>query len=234
LRFRDRQANGQQPIERYEVEHRQVAEEQRPLEVDDAVEEAQRDLATLLPLVDRFGGLCFFVLAMSLTVFSPWSLYGSASWYTMLFGRACPTIAALVPALPMNRATSRYITVGLGVVSLLAPMIILYDLRYWIVTGGAATLNQTLNDLLEFLQVLPFLVAGLFAVGAMTLPTTSVSIHARTRVALLTVSAHVVLIAARDIWALWHTGMATEPKDLPWLAAWLIRLVAPKGTPELY
>ena len=73
------------------------------------------------------------------------------------------------------------------------------------------------------------LVAGLFAVGATTLPTAPASLHARTRIAMLVGGALVVLIVTENARALHGIAATGTVQELPWLVHWLVRLVAPAG-----
>jgi hypothetical protein len=186
-----------------------------------------------LSLVDRFGGVFWFVLAL----FLPWLLgitlldgLPPIRWHVMIFGIACPGIAVLIPAIPVKRANTKYVLLALVILSLVTPFLGLAEMRAGITMSGSTGIGAWANGLSEVLRTLPFLVAGLYAIGTTMLPTTPVSLYAWTRLALLACSAFFVLTVAKNITGFY--GMAAVGSGgirLPWLARWLIEIAIPSG-----
>jgi hypothetical protein len=194
------------------------------------------DLAALWPLVDRFGGLCWLVVALVLPALLGFSLLDAlaiSAWYTKILGIACPAIAATVPAIPLRRVAIKYMTATFSTVSLLMPIFGLSAMRAGIEATGGVGISAIAAGFAEILLTFPFLVAALFAFGATTLPTVPVSLHARTRVVLVAGSVVVVLIVAKNISAFASIAATGTAKELPWLGAWLIRLAIPSGVSGL-
>ncbi len=202
--------------------------------IDDVREPRPVDAVAVWPLVDRFGGVCLLIVAVMLPVLlGVGRSFASSEWTARFFGMLCPAVAAIVPAFSVNRPGLKYVPAGFGVASLLAPIVALFTMRGAMEATGSASIGAVAAGLTDLLVTLPFVIAALFAVGATLLPTSPASLHARTRVALAAASALLVLLVAKTISDSFATASPAGVNDLPWLAAWLVRIAAPKGIPGL-